>query len=151
MDANLLLAVRNVTILIASAILLDGCIYDQFNHTISVVNKSNRTISVLYDNDEKSDSNENYIAYYTSDYQIIKPDSTWNMVKPGGENAWHDYIQEAEPKKLFIYVFDLDTLRKYDSADLVRNVRDEHKYIEKMIFSEVELAKQNWKIVFKEK
>jgi hypothetical protein len=103
-----------------------GCHY--YNHDLSFKNNTSLTLAVSYSN-SKDDANENNIAYYVSEAVIIKPDSVWYMVKPGKKDAWLDYIDEGNKKELIIYVWDVDTLRKYDSYNIMSDLKNSHKYI----------------------
>jgi hypothetical protein len=77
---------------------------------------------------------------------VIKPGSSLEVVKTGGVDAWHEYIAEGKSERLYFYVFETDTLRKYlglySMYDFVKNC----KYFKNMSYSESELDKMGWKI-----
>lgn len=136
-------------ILIIICYLLCGC-YDVItNYQLSFKNNSGKQLSVLYSNTDNNLQNENNIAYYTSDWNIIKPDSSSYIHILGGKNAWHDYIDRGKTKKLFIYIFEVDTLKKYDGLNSMANMVDQHKYLNLFSYSEQDLNNINWKITFK--
>ena len=130
-------------------IFLCSCYDVRTNHMLSMKNNSNRIISILYSNKTAPDSNENNIAYYLSDQNLLKPDSSRNIIILGGENAWHNYIQKENAKRLFVYVFDVDTLRKYNGVYSINDLRNNHKYLKMHSYSEQELKNSNWRIDFK--
>jgi hypothetical protein len=66
----------------------------------------------------------------------------------GGKDAWHYYIEKGRPKKLFIYIFDTDTLRKYNGSYSIDDIVGEHKYLKSLSYSEKDLDKIDWKITF---
>ncbi len=105
-------------------------------------------ISFLYSNHVEGNLTENNIAYFISDYNIVKPDSSLKISILGGREAWHDYIEEGKTKRLFLYVFSADTLMKYNNLLSIDDLVHQHKYLKLFNYSENDLNKINWKIVY---
>ncbi|MDB5128053.1 hypothetical protein [Mucilaginibacter sp.] len=126
-----------------------GCHYT--NYMLEVHNSSKQKITVLYSNTVKPSSiNENNIAYYIADDEIIKPDSVNTISKPGKQDAWHQYIEEGKDKHLYLFIFSVDTLKKYDSLYSMGQLSAMGKYLKVFKYSEPELIKMNWKVNYKE-
>ena len=134
--------------IIALILFFVGCIMDYSNSILSVQNKSQNAISVLYSN-SSSPHTENNIAFYIADWEIISPDSMKNIYKNGQKNVWHDYIGEGKDKKLYLYFFSVDSLKKYDGQYSMDKLCAMQKYIQVSSYTEEQLKKINWKIVYK--
>jgi len=117
---------------------------DYYNYKLSVINKSGKEISVLESNDIEAPS-ANYVAYYLADWVAIKPDSSRTITKPGKEDAWHNYIQEGHDKKLYLYIFETNTLKEYKNNSIQELVRIK-KYFKSYAYSESDLDKINWTV-----
>jgi len=125
------------------------CCDVKVNYDLSITNKSKKKISLLYSNHVKKNLTENNIAYFIRDDKIVKPDSTIDISIIGGREAWHDYIEEGKTKKLFLYIFSTDTLTKYNNHFSINDLVHQRKYLRLFNYSENDLDKTNWKIVFK--
>src|SRR5579863_7459711 len=112
---------------IITATVLSGCEHSDIRLTIT--NRSNTDISVLCSNHSSLHLTENNIDFFLLDNNIIKPDSTNFIRKFGKSNSWHNYINEGPDKKLFIYVFALDTLIKYKGLASMDELCYHHKYL----------------------
>ncbi len=105
-------------------------------------------ISFLYSNHVERNLTENNIAYFIRNDKIVKPDSSVEITILGGKEAWHDYIEEGKTKRLFLYVFSTDTLTKYNNLFSIDDLVHQHKYLKLFNYSENDLDKINWKIVY---
>ena len=139
---------KNIFLFIVAICFFCGCYDVRTNHQLSLTNKSDRKISILYSNLSDKTLTENNVAYYTSDWNIIKPDSSNDIVKLGGKDAWHNYIDKNKTRKLFIYVFETDSLKKYDGIYSMEDIVNKHKYLKLLCYSESDLNKINWQITF---
>ncbi len=129
---------------------LSSSCYDvRVNNSLIINNKTKKTISVLCDNDKELDQTENLIAYYTTEYNTIKSDSIKSISKLGGASAWHDYIENGPSKQLFVYCFDVDSLKTYPSTYPINVLRKQGKFIKMKVYTEQQLNKIGWKIDFK--
>jgi hypothetical protein len=111
-------------------------------------NNSKRQISLLWANHKNGDLTDGKIDYYIREDNIIRPDSTYTLIELGGVNAWHDLIKEGNDKKLHIFVFEIDTLRKYKGNMSMNDLCVTHKYLKELEFSETDIIKKNWKLEF---
>jgi hypothetical protein len=138
---------RRFLLIVVSAIFFYSCVYDVVNYEMLLINKSNKEISLLYSNDVFPELNENEVAYYLGDQSVTQPDSSRVIFKPGGKSAWHDYIEKGEAKRLYLYVFETDTLRKYNNDLRMHDLVERRKFIRALSYTEDELKKINWKII----
>jgi hypothetical protein len=120
-----------------------GCHY--YNHDLSFQNNTASPLSISYTNDTTA-SYANNIAYYISESAIIKPDSVLHVVKPGKKGAWLDYINQSDHKKLFIHIWNIDTLKKYTDFYTISDLKDSHKYIKSFSISKQQLMKPQLRI-----
>jgi len=134
-------------VIVVIALNLVGCYDVMVNSQLSLVNRSGRAVSILYSNGTQTPISENNVAYFTSDYQIAQPDSVIYITTLGNNNAWHKYIEESKTKTLSFYIFETDTLKKYNDVYSMDNLIKQHKYFKLLCYSENELKKTNWKIV----
>ena len=128
---------------------LSGCIIDYYNNMLSIQNNSNKKITVLYTN-TINPSTENNVEFYTSEHYIILPTETKTIVKRGRANAWHEYISEGKEKKLFIYFFSADELKKYN-GDIMNDLVRTGNYLKLIEYSEKELDAINWTLTYNDK
>lgn len=135
-----------VHFLLGLVLFFEGCDYS--NHMLRVHNGSSIKISVLYSNNKKG-STENLVDFYTSDYNIIHPKDTSDIIIGGKKNAWHEYISEGPDKKLYIFIFATDSLLKYKGTNSMPMLCSEYKYLKLFEYSEEQLRKQNWLLEFK--
>lgn len=135
---------------ITISLLLTSCYDIITNSSLSIKNKTNRQITVLYSNGSNPEVTENNIAYYISDQQVIKPDSSASIRTLGRNDAWHNYINEGRSKMLFIYVFDVDSLKRYDQGYSIQELVNQKKYLKLIKYHEADLNKLCWKIDFED-
>lgn len=126
-----------------------GCYDIKINHDLSVRNKSKMNISLLYSNHAEKILTENNIAYFVREDNIVKPDSSFDITILGGREAWHNYIEEGKTRRLFLYVFSTDTLTKYNNRFSINDLVQQGKYLKVFNYTEADLNKMNWEIVFK--
>lgn len=106
-------------------------------------------ISVLYSKVKQGKITENNIAFYITDRNIISPDSVYDITTLGGQDAWHEVIEDSPDKKLFIYVFNTDSLIKYNSTQYsINDLVYLNKYLKRYEYTERQLIDDNWKINF---
>ena len=122
-------------------LIFNGCDPAQ---SLEIVNENEFDISVADLNGSDSIINNN--GYYVNN-PIYKKSTgqLWMM----GTNAISRYINEGHDKKLYLYVFHLDTLLKYQTEISVNNLIRRKKYVQLMTFSEKELIANDWKVVIK--
>ena len=119
------------------------------NHQLSIINKTQKDIAVLYSNNISPVAKKNNVAFYLSDQSITRPDSTRDIIRLGGKDAWHNYIEEGKAKKLFLYVFDTDTLKKYNNVYSMYELVSQHRFFKLLTYSENYLNKVNWQVTIR--
>lgn len=134
-----------LTLLSAICMFLTSC--DYYNHSLVITNNSKKPISILESNTRLPEREGNYVAYYLS--QQIDTAANYNLVINGRENAWIDYINDGPEKKLYLYAFDIDTLKLYNEGWSMRELLADHKYSHIFRYSKEELDKVGWNVVVK--
>ncbi|MBW4891951.1 hypothetical protein KXQ82_19660 [Mucilaginibacter sp. HMF5004] len=126
------------SVLILFLFVLSSCEY--WNDRLKITNKSNFEIAT-----QPIDSSYNNIAYYLEN--TIKPNATFSEIQSGND-GWLNYIANSPDHKLHIYVFNVDTLKKYPINVNLRKLITAKKYYTIMLFTEQELEKTNWQVIF---
>jgi len=78
----------------------------------------------------------------------LPPDSSFEIAILGRNDSWHRYINEGRTKQLFLYVFNVDSLKKFDGSYSMDDLINQRKYLSCKQYSEEQLDKIKWKIVF---
>jgi hypothetical protein len=116
---------RSKSSVLICAILLSICIggcMDYNNYMMEIHNGSKQKITVLHS----------------------------NSTMGGKANAWHQYIEEGKHKHLYLFIFSVDTLKKYDDLYSMDQLSAMGKYLKVLKYSEPELIKMNWKVNYNE-
>ncbi len=122
---------------------VEGCIVHYSDIRLQVNNQSEFNIYVQEDVDTINLRLHADIGFMLPQY-FIKSGSTIRMKKPGGEKAWEEYINESPDKKLHLYVFSEDTLKKYTKEQVIEG----KKYLERLDVSVEELKANDWKVIY---
>ena len=130
-------------LLIFVVILLTGC--DYYDDSLKITNKTKMDIAVQETN-RRDSIYFNNIEYYLSN--TIVPDSTINLSTSGKLGAWRRKIENSPEKEIFIYIFAVDTLRKYQGKKTMYDLFSQDRYIKRFEFSEKQLNDNNWDVVF---
>ena len=136
-------------LLVLILIMSISCNDVHINHKFKLINNSENNISVLYSNHETGELTSDLIDYYISDYNTIAPKDTFTITKLGKANAWHDYIQKGGSKKLYLFIFDIDTLKAYQGSYSMDELCEMKKYMKEIQYSERELIHNNWTVDFR--
>lgn len=120
-----------------------SCVIRYGDVRLQVYNSSQMNIYVQPDNDLSVLAPHADIGFQLDKY-FIKSDSSIRMKKPGGKHAWEDYINESPDKKLHLYIFSEDTLKKYTTEQVIEG----KKYLKRIDISVDELKAKDWKIVY---
>lgn len=59
--------------------------------------------------------------------------------------SWKRYVKESKYKKLFVFIYDYDTLKKYNNIDTVKQKR---LYVKRYAYSYEDLESMNWTITY---
>lgn len=87
-----------------------------------------------------------YPSVNKSEYYLrtsLSPLDSRRLLKEGRSKAWSFFISESKNDKLNLFVYNIDTLRKYQSIDTLIKNRLYRRYS----FTEKELEKSDWEIV----
>ncbi len=135
--------------LIITILLFLACWDVRFNDSLRVINNSAERISILHSNQKTGDLTANHIAFFVDDYNTVAPGDTSLIHIMGNDGAWHDYISQGIDQKLYLYVFNVDTLKKYQDTYSMDDLVEMGKYISLLQYSERELKSKHWLIKFK--
>lgn len=123
---------------------MTACVMDSaWDYRLQIKNASQRAITLRYCDDSipLSKEFENISVYDISEIKPSDTKSIWN------KRQWDKELTYSYNKKLNLYFFDIDTLKKYSDMDkIVKN----KLWIKQMSVSKEELEKNNWVVVFKE-
>jgi len=117
-----------------------GCEYT--DPRLKIKNSSDKPIFVEFNNDTTSPEMER-VEFYLS--RAIQAGDTQTFYKRGISKAWSYFIQTGNNKKLYIYLYDLDTVKKYSDMDFINKNR---LYLNRFEFTEEELNQKNWTITY---
>ncbi|MGE5473168.1 MAG: hypothetical protein ACM3UU_02985 [Ignavibacteriales bacterium] len=116
------------------------------DNRLNIKNNSENRISVEVCQDSTLTINDvNHIEYYLSNF--IEPDKEINESIVGGKNEWDNFICSSTNKKLNIFFFNLDTLKKYNDFNIIIS----NKMYQHYEFTKQELEQLNWQITYSEK
>lgn len=119
---------------------------DYVDNRLNIKNNSENRISVEVCQDSTLTINDvNHIEYYLSNF--IEPDKEINESIVGGKNEWDNFICSSTNKKLNIFFFNLDTLKKYNDFNIIIS----NKMYQHYEFTKQELEQLNWQITYSEK
>jgi len=132
--------VRNLFLIIILSVFLVSC--DYYDHRLWVKNVTNGSICLSTDLDTvPSLSSVNSTGYYLNN--VLRPGDSTNLVKPGSTKGWSFFIDESSNDKLNLFVYNIDSLKKYQSIDtLIKN-----SIYTRYSFTEKELELVNWEVV----
>lgn len=127
------------------------CSCDTFDSKLIIHNASDQTLYYTYSPYERLDSfykktaREQGAFTYLNCIDEIPSKTKKERRRMGRGNVWERYINGVcEDKKLRIYTFNIDTLKKYS----FKNVADNNRYIQKKEVSVDDLNKTNWIVTF---
>jgi hypothetical protein len=127
---------RQILASIAALLILTGCDYS--DSKLMIKNHSKKTIAIQpFEDTIINSSILNKVPYYET-IRIYPKDSTYQFLP--GKDAWKWETRNSKNKKLNIFVFDLDTLRKYNDMEFIRL----NKMYKRYEFTEKELNNSNW-------
>jgi hypothetical protein len=128
------------SLLIVLVLIGFSCTMDSWDSSLQIRNKSKKAI-VFVTSTDMVINRFNNVEYYL--IEPIRPDSIKRATL--FNNDWNHYIDNSYNKKLNIFFFDIDTLKKYMNMDyIVRN----NLYNKKMEITKAELEKRKFIITF---
>lgn len=127
-------------IVFLTSIFLTEC--DVADNRLQIVNKSSSAISYDYSTSGEINPDSNRIFWYLSN-QIL-PNKTQRVSLLGSKNMWVKEIENSKTKKISIFIFNVDTLKKHKDMDFILK---RHLY-EKFEYSISDLEKIDWTIKY---
>jgi len=127
-------------ILISLAMLAGTC--DYTDNRLKIKNNSSYTIAFDYSTDTVLEQEIKHVNAVISDK--IMPGKIANQSLPGSTNAWPFLIKKSKNNKLNVFIFNVDTVLKYNDWEYIRN----HRLYKRYSFTEEELNRMNWIIEY---
>ena len=110
---------------------------EYFDSRLRIINMTKNPIVVETFSDSINMKVNNHTEYYLSN--IIVEGGIINLTE-SGINGWPFFVRRSKNKRLNICIFNADTLKKYQSINLLINSKMYKKYS----FTEEELLKMGW-------
>lgn len=127
-----------------SIIILTSCDFlNNGKDTINFINSSPNEVSVAH---LHTDSLFNHTEFYISN--CVLPNNSYKL-ELVDYDAWIRLIEKNEDKKLKVYIFLTDTLKKYRKDFTIKQLILLQKYDSILKYSEQDLDELNWKIIYK--
>jgi len=121
--------------------ILLSCTYDPQDKRLLVANHTNSDIAIYWNSDTiPKYPSTNDTEVYLTDYGIKSQDSLW---VPENNANWPKYVENSDNKKLNLFIYSVDSIKKYKSIDTI-NSRGIYKRLE---YSLDDLSKLNWRVV----
>ena len=113
MDAKLV-AMRSLLLIFFHCVFLASC--DYYDHRLWLENGTDKSISFSTDQDTIPQlPNVNPTEYHFTN--AVSPGESENLVKPGSTEGWSYFIANSKNERLNLFVYDIDSLRKYQSIE----------------------------------
>jgi hypothetical protein len=127
---------RQILASIAALFILTRCDYS--DSKLMIKNHSKKTIAIQpFEDTIINSSILSKVPYYET-IRFYPNDSAYQFLP--GKDAWKWETRNSKNKKLNIFVFDLDTLRKYNDMEFIRL----NKMYKRYELTEKELNNSNW-------
>lgn len=130
----------HLSLIVVLTIVVNACDYS--DNRLCIRNASNHPIAFDYSLDTTLAESANDIQLLIRDK--ILPGKTVRQDKPGSTQAWIFLIQNSNNKKLNVFIFDVDTVLKYNNLEYVRT----HRLYKRYEFTEQELERMNWTVEY---
>jgi len=128
-------------ILITSVVMLAGtCDYNDNRLKI----KNNSAYDIAFDYSTDTILEQDFTNFNSIINDKIMPGEVANQLLPGSTNAWPFLIKKSKNNKLNVFIFNNDTLLKYNDREYIRN----HKLYKRYSLTEEELNEINWIIEY---
>jgi len=140
--ASLLPIKKTKVLQILALLFLSSCIYESFDSRLKIVNQTTGDFSLDY---SISDTIPEYpslskTAYYLSD--TVGRKDTMSLDEADGKD-WPFAIDGSKTKKLNLFIYSLDSIKKYKEIDTLIN----RKIYKRLEYSKEELEKSNWIVI----
>ncbi|MCX6304073.1 MAG: hypothetical protein NT040_03805 [Bacteroidetes bacterium] len=127
---------KRQSLLVVMVFIAFSCTTDSWDSSLQIRNRSKRTIIYVTTTDTA------ITRFNTAEYYLGKPIPA-DSVKRATlfNNDWNHYIDVSYNKKLNIYFFDADTIKKYMNMDYIVG---NNLFIKKMEITKTELEKRKF-------
>lgn len=135
-----------IYIIVFMTLLFSSC--DPTDNRFTIVNETERPLFYTtspFDTIEGKSPFQGFLKISNNDTVWIDSDY---FIKPKGEKKkmvmsdWEEMIENNFNGKIYVFIFDADTLQKYTWDDIKRN----NKFVHKYKFGVEELKKVDWKV-----
>lgn len=123
--------------LIIILIIFERC--DFSDNKLRVTNTKNQSIAIAFSKDSLL-TDVNLVDFYIANQ--INPQTTKIIYQRG---SWSNYIKGSKNNKIFFFIIDVETLKRYQSMD---SIKINKLYLKIVGLTEGELNKQNWEIIY---
>jgi hypothetical protein len=106
--------------------------------------KNNSAYDIAFDYSTDTILEQDFINFNSIINDKIMPGELANQLLPGSTNAWPFLIKKSKNNKLNVFIFNYDTLLKYNDREYIRN----HKLYKRYSLTEEELNQINWIIEY---
>lgn len=130
-----------VFLFIISLVMLAGTC-DYTDNRLKIRNNSNHAIAFDYSIDTVLEQESKKIESIISDK--IMPGETVSQTMPGSANGWPFLIKRSKNNKLNVFVFEVDTLLKYNDWEYIRT----RKLYKRYEYLEEDLNRTNWTVEY---
>lgn len=140
---------KNRLLIISILITLYSCEY--LDDRVLIINKTNKSLYyVLASKDSLNNIYYNTLSTDNQDdysYHVKTIDSNLKSVEAilGAKNEWEKVVLYGDSQKLYIFIFNLDTLNKYNWRSIV----EKEMYYKRISYRLEELKKNNWEILIR--
>ena len=134
---------NNKIYLLGIIILFFSC--DYVDNRLTISNKSTNTIIFVTSLDSSLVCWEvQHLEVYLS--KKVLPQKKMTDIFPGSTTEWSKYINRSTNEKLNLFIFDMDTIHKYENwCSIITNKR----YVKRYSLTEKELDSMNWIVTYK--
>lgn len=135
--------------LILLIFILSSCEY--LDKRVIVRNRTNEPLYYFIFNRDsllnlKEDFDDTTIrVYYTNYLERIGVNDSLREGQLGAKDEWEKYVMRGDSQKLYVYIFNKDTLEKYDWRTIVENENYQKRYTYSFDF----LKFNNWNIILR--
>lgn len=121
---------------------------DYSDDRLTVKNDLNDKISVAF-KFNREDSLVNSLSIQLKDSINKRSNKKFTMPSGKSKNAWSQRINASKDKKLYVYIFSLDTLKTYKNMATINQLVKWNKFERFLNFSIEDLDRLNWIIEVK--
>lgn len=133
-------------IIVLITFFVSGC--DPTDNRFTIVNETERPLFYTTSPYDTIEGNSPFQTFF----EISNKDSVWiesdYFIKPKGEKKkmvmsdWEEMVEKNFNGKIYVFIFDADTLQQYTWDEIKRN----NKFVHKYKFGVEELKKVDWKV-----